>query len=93
MPTGCSKRLNLYRKKLTIFTTQTNPRVEPSVWRLSNRHIQDDLEVTHRGGQRIVTIAEEVFVHATPLLAEIEGVRGRYFSKRLHHAVVRFNYR
>ena len=72
------------------FYDATNPRVEPSVWRLSNRHIQDDLEVTHRGGQRIVTIAEEVFVHATPLLAEIEGVRGRYFSKRLHHAVVRF---
>ena len=68
----------------------TNPRVEPSVWRLSDRHIQDDLSVEHRNGQRIVTIAEAAFVHATPLLAEIEGVRGTYFSKRLHHAVVRF---
>ena len=29
-------------------------------------------------------------MHATPLLAEIDGVRGRYFSKRLHRAVVRF---
>ena len=44
----------------------------------------------YRDGQRIVTIAETTFVHATPLLAEVEGVRGRYFSKRLHHAVVRF---
>ena len=68
----------------------TNPRVEPSVWRLSDRHIQDDLSVEHRDGQRIVTITEAAFVHATPLLAKIEGVRGRYFSKRLHHAVVRF---
>ncbi len=67
-----------------------NPRVEVSVWRLSNRHIQDDISGEYRDGQKIVTIAEEVFVHATPLLAEIEGVRGRYFSKRLHHAVVRF---
>ena len=67
-----------------------NPGVASSVWRLSNRHIQDDIEVNYRDGQRIVTIAEEAFVHATPLLAEIEGVRGRYFSKRLHHAVVRF---
>ena len=64
--------------------------VDPSVWRLSDRHIQDDLSVEYRDGQRIVTIAEAAFVHATPLLAEIEGVRGRYFSKRLHHAVVRF---
>ena len=67
-----------------------SPAVESSVWRLSNRHIQDDLSIEYRDGEQIVTIAEEAFVHATPLLAEIEGVRGRYFSKRLHHAVVRF---
>ena len=65
-------------------------RVAASVWRLSNRHIQDDISVEYRGEQRIVTVAEAAFVHATPLLAEIDGVRGRYFSKRLHHAVVRF---
>ena len=66
------------------------PGVAPSIWRLSDRHIQDDISVEYRDGQRIVTIAEAAFVHATPLLAEIEGVRGNYFSKRLHHAVVRF---
>ncbi len=67
-----------------------SPGVASSIWRLSDRHIQDDISVEYRDGQRIVTIAEEAFVHAAPLLAEIEGVRGRYFSKRLHHAVVRF---
>ena len=72
------------------FYDATNPRVELSVWRLSDRHIQDDISVEYRDGQRIVTIAEAAFVNATPLLADIEGVRGRYFSKRLHHAVVRF---
>ncbi len=66
------------------------PGVASSIWRLSDRHIQDDISVEYRDGQRIVTIAEAAFVHAEPLLAEIEGVRGRYFSKRLHHAVVRF---
>lgn len=72
------------------FYDATNPRVELSVWRLSDRHIQDDISVEYRDGQRIVTIAETAFVYADPLLAEIEGVRGKYFSKRLHHAVVRF---
>ncbi|RKU16871.1 hypothetical protein C6500_16740 [Candidatus Poribacteria bacterium] len=67
-----------------------SPGVASSVWRLSSRHIQDDISMEFRSGQRLVTIAEEAFVHATPLLAEVEGVRGRYFSKRLHHAVVRF---
>ena len=72
------------------FYNATNPRVESSVWRLSDRHIQDDLSVEYRDGQRIVTVAETAFIYADPLLAEIEGIRGKYFSKRLHHAVVRF---
>jgi len=66
------------------------PGVASSIWRLSDRHIQDDFSVEYRDGQRIVTITEAAFANATPLLAEIEGVRGYYFSKRLHHAVVRF---
>ena len=64
--------------------------VPTSMWMLSDQHIQDDINIEFHGEVRIVTISAEVFVHATPLLAEIEGVRGRYFSKRLHHAVVRF---
>ena len=69
---------------------EETPELVASVWRLSNRHLQDDIEIEYRGEERIVTIAEAAFVHATPLLAEIDGVRGRYFSKRLHRAVVRF---
>ena len=63
---------------------------ESSLWRLSDRHIHTDMEMKYHDGQRIVRVSTEAFVHATPLLAEIDGVRGRYFSKRLHHAVVRF---
>ena len=66
------------------------PSVEASFWRLSDRDIHTDIDMIYRDGQRIVTVATAAFVHATPLLAEIEGVRGRYFSKRLHRAVVRF---
>ena len=64
--------------------------ISPSVWQLTNRHIQDDITVEFQEDTRLVTIAADAFVNATPLLAEIEGVRGRYFSKRLHRAVVRF---
>ena len=66
------------------------PTVPSSVWMLSDRHIQNDIAVEIRDGQRIVTLAQEAFTYAEPLLAEIEGVRGRFFSKRLHRAVVRF---
>ena len=66
------------------------PTVPSSVWTLSDRHIQNDIAIEFRNGQHIVTIAKEAFTYAEPLLAEIEGVRGRFFSKRLHRAVVRF---
>ena len=68
----------------------TSPNVPASVWRLSASHIQNDIEIKTRGGQQTVTIAVGAFTYAKPLLAEIEGVQGRFFSKRLHRAVVRF---
>ena len=66
------------------------PRLAPSVWKLTHEHLQDDISVEVQDGQRIVTMAQEAFVHSEPLLAEIEGVRGRFYSRRLHEAVVRF---
>ena len=62
----------------------------PSLWRLSNRHLFNDIEVEYREGNRIITLASDAFVNAAPLMAEIDGIRGRYFSKRLHRAVVRY---
>lgn len=64
--------------------------IPTSVWILTDRHVHNDIEIELQGEVRIVTIAADAFTYATPLLAEIEGVRGRYFSKRLHRAVVRF---
>ena len=69
---------------------KTDPKLPDSLWHLSSRHLPNDIEIEYRGEERIVTVAEEAFVYAAPLLAEIDGVRGRYFSKRLHRAVVRF---
>ena len=69
---------------------QGSPELPTSVWHLSNRHLPNNIEIEYRGEERIVTVAEEAFVYAAPLLAEIDGIRGRYFSKRLHRAVVRF---
>ncbi len=61
-----------------------------SLWKLSDRHIQNDIEIEFQGDTKVVTIAKEAFTYTQPLIAEIEGVRGRYISKRLHHTVVRF---
>ena len=60
---------------------EENPELAASVWRLTSCHVLNDISVECRSEARVVTIAEEAFVHATPRLAEINGVRGRYFSK------------
>ncbi|MDE0317143.1 MAG: dockerin type I domain-containing protein [Candidatus Poribacteria bacterium] len=67
-----------------------NPRVPISLWKLSDKHIQDDIEIEFQGDTKVVTVAAEAFNYTQPLLAEIEGIRGKYFSKRLHRAVVRY---
>ncbi|MYB65111.1 hypothetical protein F4X73_10510 [Candidatus Poribacteria bacterium] len=57
-----------------------DPRVPISLWKLSDRHIQDDIEIEFQGDTKIVTVAAEAFTYAKPLLAEIEGVRGRLIN-------------
>ena len=69
------------------YSEQTVP---ASIWQLTHRHLHNDIEIEYHDEQRIITIASDAFTYAAPLLASIDGVRGRYFSKRLHRAAVRF---
>ncbi|MYH81727.1 hypothetical protein F4141_13640 [Candidatus Poribacteria bacterium] len=64
--------------------------ITPSIWRLTDQHLLNGIEIEHHNGIKIVTIAREAFVYATPIAAKIDGIRGRYFSKRLYRAVVRY---
>ena len=63
----------------------------PSHWLLVSEHIAEDIQIeTGANGSRTVSISADAFVYASPRIARIEGKRGSYYSKRLHHAVVRF---
>lgn len=62
-----------------------------SRWYIANDHIADDIEIiTQPDGGQTVRITTAAFVNAAPKLADIEGKRGRFFSRRLHHALVRY---
>ena len=64
---------------------------KPSYWLLSSTHITHDIQFGREvKGLKFVTIASEAFSYANPLMAKIDGVRGRFFSKRLHRAIVRY---
>ena len=58
--------------------------ISPSVWKISNRQIHNDIEIEYNGDTRVVTVASDAFTYANPLLAEIEGIRGKFFSKQLN---------
>ena len=67
-----------------------SPDLPISLWKLVDAHVPNDIEIDFQDGVKIVTVSAEAFTYANPFLAEIEGVRGKLFSKRLHRAVTRF---
>ncbi len=63
----------------------------PSQWIIVSEHVADDIRIdTGADGSRTVSISADAFTYATPRIAHVEGKRGAYYSKRLHHAAVRF---
>ncbi len=57
---------------------------------LTEDKIDDDIKIETSGDSRMVTIGEDAFYYANPFLVNLDGVRGRFFSKRLHHALVNY---
>ena len=61
-----------------------------SDWILTSDHVAHDIRVDVTDPQPHVTVSEAGFANAAPRVALVEGKRGRYYSQRLHHALVRF---
>ncbi len=61
---------------------------DTTIIKLTADAIADDIKVETLGGGKEVTISKDAFVYANPYLVNLDGVRGRFFSKRLHHALV-----
>lgn len=57
---------------------------------LTSDHIADDITVSQLDGGYEVRISKDAFYYANPFLVSLDGVRGRLFSKRLHHAMTNF---
>lgn len=70
-------------------------RQNPTYWILSDAHVAQDIDLGpdvegEYGSLRTITIASQAFTYAHPFVAKIDGIQGRYFSKRLWRAVLRF---
>ena len=61
-----------------------------SKWVLKNSHIADDITVVKDNEGDTITISTDAFVYANPKIVSIDGVKGKFFSQRLHHALVNY---
>lgn len=61
-----------------------------SKWVLVDEHLSNDIEVVNNTEGKLVMISKDAFVYASPQVAIYDGVRGAYFSKRLHSSLVRY---
>ncbi|MCY3819896.1 MAG: VCBS repeat-containing protein, partial [Gammaproteobacteria bacterium] len=62
-----------------------------SAWRLTDEFIDGDISIDAADdGTREVAISSAAFVNAAPRIATVDGKRGVWFSRRLHHSAVRF---
>ena len=75
---------------LKTFESIPRQKTPRSLWQLTDQHIYGDIEITVQDDHKIVTVSTHAFTYSEPQIAQIEDVRGRFFSKRLHRAVVRF---
>lgn len=57
---------------------------------LTEEKLTDDLNIKKEQGGNTVRISQDAFAYANPFLVNLDGVRGRFFSKRLHHALTKF---
>jgi len=61
-----------------------------SKWVLTAQHIDGDIRIKKSDSQKIVEISLDAFENANPKLVMIDDKRAKYFSLRLHHALVWF---
>ena len=59
-------------------------------WHITNRAIDRDIAYTSQSNVNFITVSRQAFTYATPLVVTVDGVRGKFFSKRLYNAVVYF---
>ena len=86
-----------YRLLETMKTIPQNTRnpyadqsLKPSKWILTNQFLPNDITIEYGPNGNRVLISEAAFTYAAPQVVMLEGLRGKFFSQRLHNALVRY---
>ncbi|MRI33277.1 hypothetical protein EOPP23_09810 [Endozoicomonas sp. OPT23] len=79
------KHCSLDQSVLGLSCKPDRNNIKKTVWKLSSSPVTNDIETSNG----TVTLDAKAFTYAEPKIATVDGRRGRYFSKRLHHALIR----
>ena len=60
------------------------------VFMLTDQEQDNDLSIDNSNQIPYATVSQSAFVYAEPQIVTIDGIRGKFFSKRLYHTVVNF---
>ena len=77
-------------KTLSMWSINYYYGLKPAKFILTSEALPEDISVTDLGEGTEVRISTAAFQYANPFLVNLDGVRGKYYSKRLHHALVNF---
>lgn len=77
--------LTITQDALSTYIAPTN-----SVWKITNSEVIDDILIEEREGIKYVTLARSALLNSEPFIGYLDGIKGKYYSKRLHRAVVAF---
>jgi hypothetical protein len=67
---------------------ETNLARLKSKWILTDKFIDRDIDFKTVGGVDVITISRAAFTYATPQTVTVDGVKGKFFSKRLFTSLV-----
>ena len=86
-------RLFMTVSRNSLFQTfgEGSPVKVNSVWKIVDTDITDDIKIETIDNIKFVTISKKAFVYANPSVGILDGIKGRFFSKRLNHAVVAYS--
>ena len=62
----------------------------PSKWVLTTANLAGDIVIQYGTDGHTVLVSDAAFTYATPRMVSLDGERGSFFSRRLHHALVRW---
>ena len=60
------------------------------VFMLTDQELSDDITISNANDVPYATISQSAFTYANPQIVKLDGIRGKFYSKRLYHAVVNF---